>query len=282
MQHIFKLDNAEIIYIESPAYADLTIVQCGHQKQPLEVHPRVWKNTIVHYVYKGHGVYIMNGKKHPVHAGQAFVIFPNDIVTYETYEDDPWEYKWIEFGGAAEALFKKAKITRNRPIIDDTEEGDIGHALEVLVDEASGGSAVYKCMAAMWELIHAIVLASGGYDIEETQQECYVRSAKNLIRNSYQTKLSVEQIAHEIGLERTYLNKLFQRYENMSIQQYMTHCRMKNAVELLKNPRLSIKVVGENVGYEDQFTFSKAFKRFYKVSPAAWQKEEFGKAIYKK
>lgn len=282
MQYVFGEGDWRTVYIESPMYTDLNIVQCGQQKFNSSGHPRVWRHVLVHYVYKGHGVYTMNGRDFDVKAGEAFVIFPNDVVTYVTQEDDPWEYRWVEIGGAAEQLLKKAKITRKNPIIEDTPAGDVGQALQRLVQSAIDGSPVYLCMAGMWEFIHAIILAADGYEGDETQQERYVRSAQNLVRNSYQKKITVEKIAQEVGLERTYLNKLFQRYEGMSVQQYMMQCRMKNALELLKNPRLSIGDVGINIGYDDQFTFSKAFKKYHKVSPTEWRKEEFSKQIYKK
>ncbi len=281
MQHIFKGKNDLMtIYIESPAYADLVLVQCGQQKLTSSESPTVWKHILVHYVYSGSGIYTLNGKMFPVKAGEAFVFFPNDAVTYVMNAEDPWAYRWVEIGGSAEALFKKAGITRAKPIITDKSDGRMGEALRELVYTAAEGQPVYACMGKLWTFIHHLVMASDGYESGKTQQEKYVHMARDIIRNRYQQKLSVEEIAQQVGLDRTYLNRLFNRFEGMGVQRYMMQCRMKNAIELLKNPYLSINDVGKNVGYDDQFTFSKAFKKYYSVSPLEWRKEEFGKHIY--
>ncbi len=283
MQHIFHSPNGlGTIYMESPAYADLVLVQCGEQKYVSSDSPTVWKHIIVHYVYAGKGLYTLNGKKFSVKAGEAFVIFPNDVVTYVTGEEEPWEYRWAEISGSTEPLLKKAGVTRANPIICDSADGAMGKALETLVNTAAEGQPVYACMGELWKFIHQLVVAAEGYESDETPQEKYVHMARDIIRNRYRTKLSVEEVAQQVGLDRTYLNRLFNRLEGMNVQQYMMQCRMKNAIELLKNPHLSISDVGKNVGYEDQFVFSKAFKKYYAVSPLEWRNEEFDKSIYKK
>ena len=48
---------------------------------------------------------------------------------------------------------------------------------------------------------------------------------------------------------------------------------MTKATELLKLTQLPIKEVGIAIGYENQFHFSRAFKKIYGVSPSQWKKE---------
>ena len=82
MQHIFHSPNGlGTIYMESPAYADLVLVQCGEQKYVSSDSPTVWKHIIVHYVYAGRGLYTLNGKKFSVktwimYAGAAIIERP--------------------------------------------------------------------------------------------------------------------------------------------------------------------------------------------------------------
>lgn len=283
MKHMFLSDKSDMIavYVESPAYADLIVVQCGRHSFASANGPHVWKNVLIHYVYSGAGTYTLNGKSFPVKAGEAFIIFPGDIASYTADSTNPWVYRWVEIGGAVEPLLKKAGITRANPVVRDTDAGSMGQALHTLVDDAISGAPVYACMTGLWRFIHTLVSAVGGYESDELPQERYVRVTCDIIRNNYQKKLTVAEIARQIGLDRTYLNKLFQRFEGKSVQQYIMQCRMRNATELLKNPSLSIGDVGRNVGYEDQLVFSKAFKKYYSISPSDWRREEFSKDIYK-
>ena len=53
---------------------------------------------------------------------------------------------------------------------------------------------------------------------------------------------------------------------------YLTRWRMHRAARLLRGQRLPVEEVAEQVGYETAASFSKAFKRSYGVSPAAYRR----------
>jgi AraC-like DNA-binding protein len=47
--------------------------------------------------------------------------------------------------------------------------------------------------------------------------------------------------------------------------------KMARAASLLLNRELLIKEVAQQIGFEDQYHFSKAFKRIYAVSPDSFR-----------
>ena len=58
----------------------------------------------------------------------------------------------------------------------------------------------------------------------------------------------------------------------LSIQEYLIRTRLNKACELLKKG-ISIQKVSNLVGYNDQFAFSKIFKKYMGISPSASQNE---------
>ena len=54
--------------------------------------------------------------------------------------------------------------------------------------------------------------------------------------------------------------------------QYLTDWRMHLAARQLQESRDGVAKVGFSVGYESEAAFSKAFKRQFGVSPAAWRR----------
>ena len=62
--------------------------------------PAIRPYTLIHFVMKGKGTLYKRGKEYPVHAGDAFLILPDEITTYTADMDDPWHYQWIGFDGA--------------------------------------------------------------------------------------------------------------------------------------------------------------------------------------
>ena len=51
------------------------------------------------------------------------------------------------------------------------------------------------------------------------------------------------------------------------------YLRMRRAADLLADNILTVQEVGLAVGYENQFTFSRAFRRCYHLSPSAYRKQ---------
>lgn len=58
----------------------------------------------------------------------------------------------------------------------------------------------------------------------------------------------------------------------LSIQEYLMQYRMKSAMKLMEDPALSIQYISFAVGYNDIFTFSKAFKKHVGQSPSEYRK----------
>lgn len=56
------------------------------------------------------GIFIqlfLQGKEFPVTAGQAFIIFPDEVTTYTADDSDPWHYQWIGFDGELSHRFRE-------------------------------------------------------------------------------------------------------------------------------------------------------------------------------
>jgi AraC-like DNA-binding protein len=54
--------------------------------------------------------------------------------------------------------------------------------------------------------------------------------------------------------------------------QYLTECRMRKALQLLRETDLGIKTVGLKVGYSNESAFSNAFRRVVGVSPGTYRR----------
>ena len=81
------------------------------------------------------------------------------------------------------------------------------------------------------------------------------------------SNLTVSQVARECFVSEIYLRKLFGEKLNITPFYYITKVRMTHARNLIQE-KIPIKEVAVLVGYNDIYQFSRAFKRFYKISPS--------------
>lgn len=85
--------------------------------------------------------------------------------------------------------------------------------------------------------------------------------------------LNMEELAQSCHVSKTYLNKLFLEVVGMSPFRYLTHVRMEHARYMLRE-MCPVGEVARRVGYSDIYQFSRAYKRYYGVSPKSHMVEK--------
>ena len=97
---------------------DLTVINCGEERcAPGHSYgPAVRKGYLFHYIISGSGVFFAGGRRHALHAGQGFLIYPGQVTTYTADAEHPWHYVWLGFRGEeAAALIAATGITEAAP-----------------------------------------------------------------------------------------------------------------------------------------------------------------------
>ena len=117
------------------------------------------------------------------------------------------------------------------------------------------------------------------YELPEDEKnnmsgEEYVQLAIRYLNEHYMEDIDISLMASELGFHSAYLTRLFGRYAGVTPLKYLTNLRIQEAKRLLLDTSLPISVVGERVGYPDQFHFSKTFRKATGVNPSAFRKQE--------
>lgn len=86
-------------------------------------------------------------------------------------------------------------------------------------------------------------------------------------------KLTLEQIAASVRLDKSYLCRLFKKETGKSIFQYLNEQRMCRAAEMIEKGNTYVREVAAAVGIDDQFYFTRLFKRQFGVSPSEYKEE---------
>ena len=82
---------------------------------------------------------------------------------------------------------------------------------------------------------------------------------------------TLRQLAAEAGASRSLLAGRFSMLMGRAPMQYLTQWRMQLAADRLKNSGVKIATVAQEVGYDSEAAFSRAFKRFAGESPGQWR-----------
>lgn len=80
--------------------------------------------------------------------------------------------------------------------------------------------------------------------------------------------IRIQDIADVAGMSEKYFISFFRKALGITPGQYIHQLKMNKARDLIYRREYSVKQIADQLGYPDAFSFSKAFKKFYKVSPS--------------
>ena len=109
------------------------------------------------------------------------------------------------------------------------------------------------------------------YDTAQTSKHEYVKKAMRFIKANFKDDISVDSVAQNIGLHRSYLYSLFQEYAGISVCDYIIQVRIEAACDFLRHDNIPIKVVALSVGYSP-ITFARSFKKYMGITASEYQK----------
>ena len=101
-----------------------------------------------------------------------------------------------------------------------------------------------------------------------------VGAALNALHRRPAHAWTLEELASEAATSRSVLAERFQHLVGSSPMQYLTQWRMLLAANLLSGSNAPLARIAEDVGYQTDTAFSRAFRREYGVPPAAWRRSQ--------
>ncbi len=108
--------------------------------------------------------------------------------------------------------------------------------------------------------------AENGRDTER------IRSIIEYIKLHYAEKITLEELADQIHLCRSESCRLFRRYMNKSMFDYLLDYRVERSLELLRNPALDVTWIAGQTGFSSPGYYSRIFKRKMGCTPLEYRR----------
>ena len=86
-----------------------------------------------------------------------------------------------------------------------------------------------------------------------------------------ENRVSLAEAARSVGIEATYLSKLFRQYTGMTFSEWNRRIRVKRAKSYLQDSSLSVTTIANRLGYSDLTTFERHFRAVEGIPPKKYQ-----------
>ncbi len=102
----------------------------------------------------------------------------------------------------------------------------------------------------------------------------YVGRAIALMHEDPARGWSMDELARAVGMSRSALHERFVALVGQPPIQYLTHWRLQLGANRLRETRSTVASIAQDIGYESEAAFSRAFKRLMGQPPAAWRRAQ--------
>lgn len=180
----------------------------------------------------------------------------------------------------------QSELKRRFPNIDLASDAVVTHADRIVC--AAGPMSWVDLLLRLIEIVDGAEAARlcAGYAVIDTAQRTqaaflplgYVLmqdpllvQADMLVRRAGKSQMTVRRLADALGLSERTLNRRFIELTNEPPQAFIMRRRIEHARTLLETTAQPIKSIAHSIGYEDESSFRKAFRKIALMSPQAYR-----------
>ncbi|MBO9600595.1 MAG: helix-turn-helix domain-containing protein, partial [Cohnella sp.] len=134
-----------------------------------------------------------------------------------------------------------------------------------------GISSIAKDAAFLPQLIEESAQAASGPAETGSKLKDTIWRIKPYVDGRYQEDLSLQTVAERFDIDKYQLSRIFKQEFGVNYWSYVTKVRIEKAAELLVGTNWKNGRIAEHTGFVDESHFSRAFKKYYGVTPKEYR-----------
>lgn len=231
----------------------------------------------------GEGVFFLEPEVYPLHRGQLFLIVPGTL--HRSAADDSYRSRVLRVSPSMLEEISTAQSNFSNSIREDgkipvtlTEEQtkeleELYDRLEEPSSEQFGGDIKRYTL-----LLNFLAKTFSHFETAETSplkinmEMANIKPILTYIQEHLHESFSLDSIAAHFFISKYYLCRNFKMTTGFSVIDYVIHCRILRARELLRNG-CRVQETGEAVGFHNNEHFIRTFKKLTGVPPKQYAKE---------
>ena len=225
----------------------------------------------------GEGTLEYGGQSYTVRQGQMFWIDCRKPQNYYTSgEEGSWHLMWVHFFGEPCEAYYRLFLAQNdnSPIINPQSGAAVRNILDELFSiYREGGNTIKDDVRAsgLLTLLMTGCIRDAGSIGEDDRLPGYVLDARNYINLHYAERITLDDLARVISINKFYLQKLFKRCIGLSPNEYLIYTRLTQAKHLLLTTDHSISRIAMDVGIDNVGYFTNLFKKYEGCAPSVFR-----------
>ena len=232
-----------------------------------------YRYSLIHCCFHGKGSVSCRGHMYNVHAGQAFVLAPNEGHLYSSDPKDPMGLVWVEYGGGNSAQLTTHVLDVGGPIYEGSTFVDVMNICTSILYQPShmGPGISLKLYEILMTLCKRVEIEAGGRSVNH--------DILKYIDDNIERRLSLTEISQAFGYHPAYFSSFFSRMMGTTYSKYVMNRKVSHASYLLETTAWPVERIAQELGFCDISHFIQRFKAIKGVTPMAYRT---GSVLYQK
>jgi AraC family transcriptional regulator of arabinose operon len=227
------------------------------------------------YCTEGAGTINLKGSGYELRSND-FVIIPAKMpYRYESSAADPWSIYWVNFKGDLAAGLYNRSLLNGRQMVHWVPYDE--HRIKVfdeicrISEQGYNQREIEKMNFYLLHFIASLVY----HEIEEQPERNADAISKSIafMKNNIGQKYEVKELAEQQGLPPTYYSARFKKETGMSPIKYFNQLKIQKAAEYMRFDNRNIKTICADLGFDDQYYFSRLFTQINGLSPSKYRQK---------
>lgn len=243
--------------------------------------PHCHENMEICLMKEGECDIIINGEAITVHKGELMVIFSHMIHSFHVKSDQAAVFLQIHFSPES-LIAADPKVNENIKFLHymtDAHSAYTFHTfteqllscVERICEEMNNETGVHHVSLANIYIYEMLFLLSR--EIEQSVREVFSINnpiairAIHFINQNMDNNIALDDVAQHCNVTTRYLSKIFKKYVNTSVNDYICIAKVDKAMNYISNTELSITEISSRLGFSSAQYFSTVFKKYSGVTP---------------
>ncbi len=230
--------------------------------------PLIRSAYIIECCTEGTGTMEINGKSFSIHPGDCYALLPGTSVTFHCGNENPRGGFWCALEGFAVGKnLEKAGITPEMPFLPSELFEPVKFWLQLMAQHwpCKDEGAQLRQTACAYGLLGALL-----QNRPATDNTSIIEKVIGFMKTNYHEDLTLDILARQASLERTYFSYIFKQKTGCSPHSYLTQIRVHKAAQLLGTRKHTITEVAYMVGLTPH-NFSRQFRQVMGVTAKTYQ-----------
>lgn len=107
------------------------------------------------------------------------------------------------------------------------------------------------------------------------QYQRMINQTEDYIEEHLKDKITLDDVSEYVGMSSYHFHRIFSKYSSETLNEFIIRFKLERAaIFMIYNKGIFITEIAYKYGYSESSSFSRSFKKYFKLSPSEYRKAQ--------